>query len=53
MSVDEMWQMYQADYKRGDYAAKHSFDNLILTFIFLYGVNAIELKDGVINKCSF
>jgi hypothetical protein len=28
MSVDEMWQMYQADYKRGDYAAKHSFDSL-------------------------
>lgn len=52
LSIDDIWKMYQADISKDDYIAKHSFDNLIMTFIFLYGINAIESKNGLIYKCN-
>jgi len=52
MSIDDIWKCYQTDLSKEYYSAKHSFDNLILTFIFLYGINAIEHKNGFIYKCS-
>lgn len=51
-SVDEIWKIYQEDFQKEIYAAKHSFDNLILTFIFLFSINAIEQKNGLIYKCN-
>jgi len=51
-SVDEIWNIYQDDFLNENYFAKHSFDNLILTFIFLYGINAIEQKNGLIYRCN-
>ncbi len=51
-SIDDVWKIYQNDFSNDYYAAKHSFDNLIMTFIFLYGINAIEHKNGLIYKCN-
>lgn len=51
-TIDEIWKIYQNDLEKEKYTAKHNFDNLILTFIFLYGVNAIEQKNGVLYKCN-
>jgi len=50
-SVDNLWGHYQEDYKNKIYLAKHSFDNLIMTLIFLYSIGSITQKDGVIKKC--
>ena len=51
-SIDEIWREYQADYSNELYGAKHSFENLILALIFLYGINAIQETDGIIYKCN-
>lgn len=52
LSVDEIWKKYQSDFNSGYYFAKQSFDNLILTLIFLYGVQAIKEEKGLIYKCN-
>lgn len=52
MSIDDIWKIYQTDFSKEYYIAKHSFDNLIMTFIFLYGINAIDQKNGLIYKCN-
>lgn len=51
-SIDDIWEEYQFDYENGIYMSKHSFDNIIMTFIFLYGVNAIKQEKGIISKCN-
>lgn len=52
LSVDDIWKKYQSDFKNDTYFAKQSFDNLILTLIFLYGIQAIKEEKGIIYKCS-
>lgn len=52
MGVDDVWKMYQTDLSKNLYTAKHSFDNLMKTFILLYSINAIECKNGLIYRCS-
>ena len=51
-SVDDLWKEYQSDLKNDLYYATHSFDNLNLTLIFLYGINAIKEDNGIISKCN-
>lgn len=51
-SIDELWDEYQNDYKNDLYGAIHSFDNLVLTLIFLYGVDTIKEEEGIIYKCN-
>jgi len=51
-SIDGLWNQYKKDYKKNLYYAKHSFDNLLLTIIFLYSIGAIEDQDGVVLKCD-
>ena len=51
-TIDDIWKVYQSDLQNELYSAKHSFDNLILTLIFLYSVNAINEKNGLILKCD-
>lgn len=51
-SVDDLWKMYKKDYSKGLYFAKQSFDNLVLTLIFLYSINAIKEEKGLIIKCN-
>lgn len=50
-SIDELWNIYLIDYNNKVYLAKHSFDNLVMTLIFLYTIGSISEKDGVIKKC--
>jgi hypothetical protein len=52
MTIDELWNNYQLDFEKEYYVAKHSFDNLILTSIFLYGISAIKLDNGLLIKCN-
>ncbi|GAB2972479.1 hypothetical protein GCM10027049_02820 [Mucilaginibacter puniceus] len=52
LSVDELWRKYLADLNNGFYFAKQTFDNLVLTLIFLYSVQAIKEDKGLIIKCS-
>jgi hypothetical protein len=51
-SVDDLWKTYQNDYKNKIYFAKQSFDNLLLTVVFLHSIGAVNEQDGVIIKCS-
>lgn len=51
-SVDSLWNQYQQDYNKKLYYAKHSFDNLLLTILFLYSIGAVEEQEGVIKKCG-
>lgn len=51
-SVDDLWKRYQADYSNGLYFSKQTFDNLVLTLIFLYGIGAIKEEKGLIIKCN-
>ena len=50
-NIDELWEAYSVDYENNIYLAKHSFDNLVMTLIFLYGIGSVIEKDGVIEKC--
>ncbi len=52
-TVDSIWQDYLKDLSNNEYPAKQSFDNLLLTLVFLFSVNAIEEMDGVIKKCNY
>ncbi len=52
-SIDEIWRKYQSDLSNGLYFARHSFDNLTLTIMFLYTIDAINEDNGKITKCNF
>jgi len=49
-TVDELWEQYNKDFNAGVYTAKSSFDKLILAVVFLYSIDAIKEKDGVLGK---
>jgi len=51
ISVDELWKRYKSDYSNGFYFAKQTFDNLVLTLIFLHSIEAIKEERGLIIKC--
>ena len=50
-TVDNLWKQYMHDYNDNNYYAKHSFDNMILTILFLYSIGAVKEQDGVVMKC--
>jgi len=50
-TIDELWSDYLDDYKNKVYLAKHSFDNLVMTIIFLYSIDSVTENNGVITKC--
>jgi len=52
MSIDDLWKEYKSDLENQLYYSIHSFDHLILTLIFLYGVGAIEEENGIIIRCD-
>lgn len=52
VSIDDLWNQYQVDYKNKTYFAKKSFDNLLLTIVFLHSIGAVDEQNGVIIKCS-
>ena len=51
-SIDDLWRMYTEDYKKENYPAKHSFDNLVMTILFLHNVDLIIENKGLIKKCN-
>lgn len=51
-SIEDIWKKYQDDYKNKLYSAKQSFDNLLLSIVFLYSIGAVNEKDGVLMKCN-
>ena len=52
LSMDDLWFKYEADYKSGKYYAKHSLNNLVLSLLFLYSINAIREENGIISRCN-
>lgn len=51
-TVDSLWNEYQNDLSKNQYIAKHSFDNLLLTLVFLHSIGVIEEKDGGVARCN-
>ncbi len=51
-SIDYLWNQYQVDYRNKIYFSKQSFDNLLLTIVFLHSIGAVNEQNGVIIKCS-
>ena len=51
-TVDYLWQEYLKDFNSKKYSAKHSFDNMLLTLVFLHSVNAIKEDNGELKKCN-
>ncbi len=51
-SVDELYEISQLDYKNGLYPTKQSFDNLILTLVFLYSIGVIDEHEGTVLLCA-
>jgi len=51
-TIDSLWNEYQNDLSKGRFPAKHSFDNLLLTFVFLHSIGAVEEKDGGVVRCN-
>lgn len=51
-TIDELWNTYKVDHKNNVYLVKHSFDNLVMTLIFLYSIGIITENNGVIKKCA-
>jgi hypothetical protein len=52
MTIDDLWYKYQIDYQRKVYFAKQSFDNLILTIVFLHSIGIVSEKNGIVQKCN-
>ncbi len=51
-SIDSLWYQYQNDFNKKLYYAKHSFDNLLLTIVFLHSIGAVIEQDGFVIKCN-
>lgn len=65
-TIDDLWDAYKVDYKNNMYPrdaykvdhknnvhlARHSFDNLVMTLIFLYSIGSVAENNGVIEKCD-
>ncbi|MDR2406768.1 MAG: hypothetical protein LBE13_01445 [Bacteroidales bacterium] len=51
-TIDLLWQKYQTDFRNQIYPVKQTFDNLILTLVFLYSIGAIDEAQGEFTKCS-
>ena len=51
-TVDELGHQYNRDFANKLYSAKCSFDKLTLTIVFLYSIQAVAEKEGVIIKCA-
>lgn len=51
-SVDDLWNQYQVDYKNNLYFGKQSFDNLLMTIVFLHSIGVVNEQNGIIIKCS-
>lgn len=51
-SIDSLWSQYQKDFNKNIYYAKHSFDNLLLTILFLHSIGVVKEQDGVVIKCN-
>ena len=51
-TVDFLWNEYQKDFVAQKYSAKHSFDNLLLTLVFLHSIGVIEESNGGVIKCN-
>lgn len=51
LTVDNLWNQYRKDFSDGKYTVKQSFDNLLLTLVFLFSVNAVYEDNGNIRKC--
>ncbi len=49
-SIDELWSQYQEDLQNELYFSKHSFDNLIMTILFLYSIDAIKTENGKVAR---
>jgi hypothetical protein len=52
VTVDEIWKHYNEDFIEHKFNAKQTFDNLLLTLIFLYGIGAIKHERGLVHKCN-
>jgi len=50
VSIDDLWKQYQDDYSNNIYLAKHSFDNLLLTIVFLYSIGVVNEQNGMITR---
>jgi hypothetical protein len=51
-TVDLLWQKYQSDFRSQIYPIKQTFDNLILTLVFLYSIGAVKEMNGELKKCN-
>lgn len=51
-TVDSLWEEYQNDFSKNKFPTKHSFDNLLLTLVFLNSIGIIEEKDGNVIRCN-
>ncbi|MBN2964274.1 hypothetical protein JWV37_05750 [Sulfurospirillum sp. T05] len=49
-SVDELWQNYQQDLQNELYFAKHSFDNLVMTLLFLHSIDVVKEVNAKVVK---
>lgn len=49
-TIDSLWMKYQVDYEKEVYFSKHTFDNLVMTLIFLYSIGGIVENNGMIEK---
>lgn len=52
ISIDDLWSSYKEDVDSQIYNYLHTFDNLIMALIFLYSIDAITEKNGIISKCN-
>jgi len=52
-TIDTLWNEYQRDYRQSNFKVKHSFDNLLLTLVFLHSIGIIEEKNGGVIRCNY
>ncbi|GAA4068945.1 ABC-three component system middle component 6 [Amphibacillus indicireducens] len=51
-TIDSLWHEYQKDFSSNNYPVRQTFDNFLLTLVFLHSVGAIEESNGGVIKCN-
>ena len=52
LTVDELWIKYRRDFSNGTYNIKRTFDDLLLTIVFLFSINAVYYDNERIKVCA-
>ena len=52
LSIDDLWNEYCLDLEENRYFARHGFENIVRTILFLHTIGLVSEKEGLLEKCG-